>query len=359
VRSIAFTASSWSLSACFGAIYLAAAPALDVTLILKLTMVATAVCAVAMLSMSALLWSYFGYIAIQLGAIIVLMLESPDPKLTFKMPLMVVALLVALAVIAAHANAALREKIVLSIQLRDSALRDALTGLRNRNFVGEFVSQTSARVLGEWKSIAGRRRVAGKRSLALFLVDLDHFKRINDEHGHAAGDRVLQAFAEVAQGALRAPDVVARWGGEEFLVIVETEDREAVRTIGERVRRSVAAHRAVEPGGATLSVTCSIGACLLPFDEERPDDLTWEETLELADRALYEAKRTGRNRTLWIRRGTAGVLPREALTAMREALDGAIRARLVEIEPKDGSDALASVGHIAVVSVPELRDLRA
>jgi diguanylate cyclase (GGDEF)-like protein len=303
--------------------------------------------------MSAAFWSYLGYIGIHLGAILVLMVESPDPKLGFKMPLMVVALIVALAVIAARTNMALREKIVLGIELRDSALRDGLTGLRNRNFVREFVNQVSTQVLGDWQTV-GRRRVGGKRSLALFLVDLDHFKSVNDKHGHAAGDRVLQAFAAVAQGALRGMDIVARWGGEEFLIIVETADREVVRTIGERVRRNLAAHRVVEPGGATLSVTCSIGACLLPFDEERPDDLTWEETLELADRALYEAKRAGRNRTLWIRRGTAGLLPREVLTATREALDGAIRDHIVEIEPRGGNEARGSNGNIVIGSAPRL-----
>ena len=354
VRSIAFTVSAWSISACFGAIYFAAAPALDNAVILKLAMVATAVSAVATLSMSAALWSYFGYIAIHLGAIIVLMVQSPDPKLTLKMPLMVVALIVALGVIAARTNAALREKIMLGIELRDSALRDGLTGLRNRNFVTEFVSQMSVRVLGDWESVVGRRRVADRRSLALFLVDLDHFKSINDKHGHAGGDRVLKAFAEIAQSTLRAPDIVARWGGEEFLVIVEMPDREAVRAIGERIRRSVAAHRAIEPGGATLSVTCSIGACLFPFDEEHPGDLTWEETLELADRALYEAKRTGRNRALWICRGAAGIPPREALTAARVSLDGAVRDRAIELVPKDANEGRASGGPVAIPSVPRL-----
>jgi PleD family two-component response regulator len=176
---------------------------------------------------SAGFWSYLGYIGIHLGAILVLMLESPDPKLGFKMPLMVVALIVALAVIAARTNMALREKIVLGIELRDSALRDGLTGLRNRNFVRSFVNEVSTQVLGDWQSVVGRRRVGGKRSLALFLVDLDHFKSVNDKHGHAAGDRVLQSFAAVAEGALPGVDIVARWGGPSGSAFVATSPRTA------------------------------------------------------------------------------------------------------------------------------------
>jgi len=305
-RSVAFTASAWLVSATFAATYLAAGPVLGSSQILKLTMVSTAVCAIATISMSALLTSYLGYIGLQLGAIIVLLVKHPDPELGWKMPLMVVALVIALVVIAARTNRILREKVLLGLQLRDSALRDGLTGLPNRRFVTEVMSRMSAQVLGEWQVGMGRRRVAQKRSFALFLVDLDHFKAINDTHGHAAGDSVLVAFAQVAQSALRSSDIVARWGGEEFLVVAETRDRDSTLTIGERVRSKFAAHRTMDAKGATLSATCSIGACLFPFDENRPDALTWEETVDLADRTLYQAKRAGRNRTLWVRPGMAG-----------------------------------------------------
>jgi diguanylate cyclase (GGDEF)-like protein len=305
VRSVAFTASAWLVSASFAATYLAASPALGFPETMKLTMVATAVCAVAMLGMSSMLGSYVGYIVIHLGTIFVLMLQHPDPQLGATTPVMVIVLLGLLAVVAARTSSAVRAKIILGLRLEDSALRDALTGLRNRHFVTEFIDQAAARVLGDWQPAAGRQPVAQKLSLALFLVDLDHFKAINDTHGHAGGDRVLKAFAQIAQSAVRPADVVARWGGEEFLVIVETRDRDAVFNIGERLRSKLAAHRTTAPNGATLSVTCSIGACLFPFDEEHPEALAWEETLHLADQKLYEAKRAGRNRAMWARAGSA------------------------------------------------------
>jgi diguanylate cyclase (GGDEF)-like protein len=330
LRSFAFSVSAWLVSAGFGLTYLVAAPSLDPSQIKMLTMVATAVCALATLSMSAVVWSYLGYIAVHLGALVAVMVLHPDPAQGSTLPFMVVVLTIGLTVISARTNRALREKIVLGIKLRDSALRDALTGLRNRHFVSEFVAQVSEQVRSEWQHTTGRQPVTQKRSLALFVVDLDHFKSINDKHGHAAGDRILKAFAELAQSAVRAQDIVARWGGEEFLVIVETRDRDAVRAIGERIRTMVAAYRAIEPGGAALSVTCSVGACLFPFDVTEPDALTWEETLELADRALYEAKRTGRNRTLWLRPGSGGLVPREARMDVRSSA----RAFAVASQPK-------------------------
>jgi hypothetical protein len=105
--------------------------------------------------------------------------------------------------------------------------------------------------------------------------------------------------------------------------------------IAERLRSKLAAHRTIAPGGAALAVTCSIGGCLYPFDCERPDDLTWEETVELADRTLYEAKHAGRNRTLWVRPGSAPSLPRETLTATRDTMGRAIRERVVEMVAPD------------------------
>jgi diguanylate cyclase (GGDEF)-like protein len=327
----AFVAFAWLTSAAFAAIYFAAAPGLDLPQIMRLTMIATAVCAVAVLNMAPLLPAYVGYIGIHFGALLVLILRHSDPMLGMKLPLMVVALVAALVVIAVRNHGMVRDKIVLGLELREAALRDPLTGLRNRHFVTEFLGQASAQVLGEWQNVACRRPVAQKRSFAMLLVDLDHFKTINDTHGHAAGDLVLQAFAEVSREVLRAPDMVARWGGEEFLVVVETRDRSALLGIAERLRRRLATHRTIAPGGAALAVTCSIGACLYPFDPEHPDALTWEETVELADRTLYEAKHAGRDRTLWVRPGPAPSLPREALTATRDTMGRAIRERVVEM----------------------------
>jgi diguanylate cyclase (GGDEF)-like protein len=297
VQAGAFMVSAWLISASFAATYIAAAPMLDSLQILTLTVMGTGVCAVAMLSMSRMLASYLGYIVIHLGALVVVMVRHADPKLGYKGPLLLVLMMVVLGAIAVRTSRAGRANIVLAMKLRESALRDVLTGMRNRLFATELANQLSAQVMGDWTPTRGRAPVMQKRSLALFIIDIDHFKAINDTYGHAAGDRVLKAFAAVAQSAVRGPDVVVRWGGEEFLVLMETRDRTSVMKIAERLRRELAGCRLVE-GGVTLSATCSIGASLFPFDEEHPDALTWEGALELADRALYEAKAAGRDRAV-------------------------------------------------------------
>jgi diguanylate cyclase (GGDEF)-like protein len=345
VQVLVLTASAWLVGAGFALVYLEAAPALDASRIVKLTMLSTAICALATLSMSALLPAFVGYFGTQLGATIVLLVEHPDPDLGWRMPAMVVVLMLALAIIGLRIRAMIHEKILLALRLQDSALHDELTGLHNRHFLTEFLGQASTQLLGEWRAAMGRRRVEEKRSFALFLVDLDHFKAVNDTFGHAAGDRVLEAFAAVARATMRASDIVARWGGEEFLIVVETRDREAVLRIGERLREAFAAHGALVANDAVLPVTCSVGACLFPFDEGHPDELTWEETLVLADCTLYEAKRAGRNRCLWVRPGTANALPREMLTAVRETSGRAVRDHIVEI-----------VGPPGMPGTPDTRD---
>lgn len=154
-----------------------------------------------------------------------------------------------------------------------------MTGLRNRAFATTFLSNPTL-------STSDR---------ALLIVDLDHFKSVNDIHGHAAGDLVLATFAKRAMESIRGEDVIARWGGEEFLVILGTPDEATATAVAERLREALAATPITLPGGISLDITCSIGACLLPAS------LTWQEALELADLSLYNAKRSGRNRLVWAR----------------------------------------------------------
>jgi len=126
--------------------------------------------------------------------------------------------------------------------------------------------------------------------VALAIFDLDNFKNINDRHGHAAGDRMLEVFVEVAQAELRAGDVFARYGGEEFVALFVGKKRENVVLVAERVR-TVFADAFIELGGERLSTTVSVGISFFVEDET-----ALEPVLLRADRALYEAKEAGRNR---------------------------------------------------------------
>ena len=159
------------------------------------------------------------------------------------------------------------------------AVTDGLTGLYNRRFVEEMLRLETARA-----------QRTGER-LGLIVVDVDHFKSVNDAHGHQAGDEVLQAIAERLVSAVRRPDVVGRYGGEEFVVILPGAGPEVLLELAERCRRAVAGHAFPLRDGAPLPITVSLGVAGLPEHA-----ITARELVRTADRALYLAKAAGRNR---------------------------------------------------------------
>lgn len=164
------------------------------------------------------------------------------------------------------------------------SVTDALTGLRNRRFVQQTIE---ADVAGAVR----RARTDPDGGLVFILLDVDHFKQVNDTHGHKTGDAMLVEMAAVLRACCRASDTIARWGGEEFLVVCRATPPRDGAVLAERIRAAVAG-RAF---GGGLQATCSLGLAALPFEGR---ELSWEQAVALADRALYEAKRTGRNR--WV-----------------------------------------------------------
>jgi diguanylate cyclase (GGDEF)-like protein len=165
-------------------------------------------------------------------------------------------------------------------RIYEATVRDALTGVYNRHFLDErLASELSfAKRHGTW--------------LSVLFVDADHFKLINDEHGHAAGDRVLRAIAKVLQDRVRSEDEVARFGGEEFVVLIRGIDPPGVAVVADRLRASVEALE-IDVGTTSLRVTVSIGVATQSPDQERA---SVEALLAEADAALYRAKEAGRNR---------------------------------------------------------------
>ena len=129
--------------------------------------------------------------------------------------------------------------------------------------------------------------------LGVAMFDIDHFKRINDTYGHLVGDKVLAAVAETAAGVLRESDVIIRYGGEEFLIVLPSAGVEAVAVVGERIRKAIE-ERSVKTGSGPVRVTVSVG--LTNFDSET--DKAEEDLLKQADDALYAAKEGGRNRVV-------------------------------------------------------------
>jgi diguanylate cyclase (GGDEF)-like protein len=168
-------------------------------------------------------------------------------------------------------------------QLADLALasrRDALTGLPNRRAFEEDLAREAAR--------AARTGAP----LSVVALDVDRFKAVNDERGHAAGDAVLRAVAARAAAAIRAGDLLARVGGEEFAIVLPAADLPRAAEAAERIRAALAA-RPIEAAGHAIAVTASFG-CAALAPGESPDAL-----LARADARLYDAKRTGRNRVCW------------------------------------------------------------
>jgi diguanylate cyclase (GGDEF)-like protein len=158
------------------------------------------------------------------------------------------------------------------------ASTDALTGLPNRRYFDEFCG------------LLARRRRADD-ALGVLMIDIDHFKRLNDSRGHAVGDVVLRAVAEAIAGAVREDDVPARYGGEEFAVLLRNPSEQVALEIGERVRTAVAALDLRDLGAS--KVTVSVGVAVSSAPDQPIDDL-----VEDADRALYRAKRAGRDRVV-------------------------------------------------------------
>lgn len=161
--------------------------------------------------------------------------------------------------------------------LEVAALTDGLTGMQNRRFFDDALRE----YIEEFKKI--------DKPVGLMILDLDHFKQINDTHGHDVGDSVLRAVADCLRDMTRYHDVVARLGGEEFAVVAPNMDTELLNKLAERIRKAIASLTVID-GNVRIKVTTSVGLAVWNRKESA------EEFYRRADRQLYQAKRMGRNR---------------------------------------------------------------
>jgi diguanylate cyclase (GGDEF)-like protein/PAS domain S-box-containing protein len=170
-----------------------------------------------------------------------------------------------------------REVQKLQQEFRDQANHDALTGLYNRNFLESNMRR---------ELILARRH---DHHVGVIMADLDHFKRVNDDYGHQAGDEVLRFFGELIKGHCRGSDIYCRYGGEEFLLILPGMTEEATLQRAEQLRRAMA-ETTVKFGAIEIAITASFGVAVYPKDGKRGEEL-----IAAADKALYAAKDAGRN----------------------------------------------------------------
>lgn len=182
--------------------------------------------------------------------------------------------------------------------LEEVSRTDPLTGLRNRRFLLEHIGAKTTACLE-----SHRTQGETAHDLLFLILDLDHFKHVNDTFGHAAGDAVLAQVGERLRQACQPSDLLVRWGGEEFLIVVLTRPREGGEERAESVRALVSGEAFVLDGGRHVERTCSVGFASLPFIPAHPEALGWGDVVAAADAALYAAKRAGRNAWVGLRAG--------------------------------------------------------
>jgi diguanylate cyclase (GGDEF)-like protein len=166
--------------------------------------------------------------------------------------------------------------------LKAQTLKDPLTQCYNRRFLEDYLNQ--------YEPLAKRN----KSEIGIFMLDLDYFKMVNDEHGHQAGDQILKEVVEIIRDQIRESDLLVRFGGEEFLVILlEVQDSSSSETIAEKIRQAVEKHHFKVSDGLILNKTVSIGVANFPEDGD-----SISQVIKYADVALYQAKETGRNKVV-------------------------------------------------------------
>ncbi|MBU0944901.1 MAG: diguanylate cyclase [Proteobacteria bacterium] len=166
--------------------------------------------------------------------------------------------------------------------LKKQTLKDPLTRCYNRRFLDDYVKQ--------YEPLAKRNR----SEIGLFMLDIDYFKLVNDTFGHPAGDKILQDIAAIIREQIRASDLLVRYGGEEFLVILlEMKDTISSENMAEKIRLAIEQYHFTLPDGAVIQKTVSIGVADFPKDAD-----SIKQTIKFADVALYEAKKSGRNKTI-------------------------------------------------------------
>jgi diguanylate cyclase (GGDEF)-like protein len=220
-----------------------------------------------------------------------------------------------------QANAQLEEK---NLELKQQSARDPLTALYNRRHFQEFMRGHQEIT----QPGAGDEMVS-----ALYLMDVDHFKHINDTYGHGAGDAVLREISEALREILRETDMIVRWGGEEFLAFLPAVPRSSLDDVARRLLTGIPA-RTIDYQGMELSVNISIGYTPFPL-APGGQPMSWERAVNLVDMALYLAKGHGRNRAY----GVQGFAADTSMTMeeIEQDIEGAWRAGAIDLSIVQGT----------------------
>ncbi len=179
--------------------------------------------------------------------------------------------------------------------LAQVSVTDPLTGINNRRFLDRNMPSEMALACRRYHNFSEQNALIDDADLIFLLIDIDHFKIINDQYGHQAGDIVLIEITQRLKKIARETDYLVRWGGEEFLIIVRETSRKLAANIADRICRIVNEQPFIIKEGLELSLTCSIGFAPFPFHCHYPNGVSWQDCIDIADKALYTAKNAGRN----------------------------------------------------------------
>lgn len=206
------------------------------------------------------------------------------------------------------------------------SLTDTLTSLFNRRYFHNIIDREIRLVV---RQCSKPKDNSISFAMGFLMIDIDHFKQINDQHGHLCGDLFLQMISKRFLSTLRTSDLIVRWGGEEFLVISKENDFDGAKKLCKRLLRAINSEP-FECKGKVINGSVSVGFCPFPVSAGTPELLSWEETVKLADLALYQAKNSGRNCAFGIRMNAAK-LTEENLRIMREDFTQAVEQKIIEL----------------------------
>jgi len=202
-----------------------------------------------------------------------------------------------------------------NLVLQWSSTTDPLTGIRNRRFLFESIQRDIAQSVRA--HLEGGDR--SERDLIFYLIDLDNFKKVNDDYGHDGGDRVLIEAARRISSAIRNSDLLVRWGGEEFLVVSRCADRNQAGILANRILEAFRAKPFVIDASEQTPQTCSIGWAAFPWLEDDVRAVAYERVLKFADRALYRAKKAGKDQAIGMIPSGEGASPVSVSESLAEA----------------------------------------
>lgn len=217
--------------------------------------------------------------------------------------------------------------------LKELSLIDPLTKLKNRRYLYDvFIKEISTGIKNIWieRDGSNKRLTSACRGFGVLMIDIDHFKSINDKYGHDSGDRILEQFSNRLSDTVRTNDVICRIGGEEFVIVLKDISEDNVQRFAEKIRTQIESTEFELSNGNKVSISCTLGFIVYPFFKNLEEKLTFEQILFLADKALYHGKKNGRNKSVKVISAERLTTDTNVLTEIADDLNGSIKNNTIE-----------------------------